>query len=56
MSEINRFGGVPTQAGQPPISEEDKDLIMHIALPILDGHLLMCTDMSETMGFKINIW
>ena len=26
---------------------------MHIALPILGGHMLMGTDAPETMGFKV---
>ena len=29
--------------------------MMHIALPILGGHLLMGTDAPETMGFNVNI-
>jgi len=52
--EINRMGEVPTQEGQPPIAEEDKNLVMHIALPILGGHMLMGTDAPESMGFKVN--
>ena len=27
---------------------------MHIALPILGGHMLMGTDAPESMGFKVN--
>lgn len=27
---------------------------MHVALPILGGHLLMGTDAPESMGFKVN--
>lgn len=27
---------------------------MHVALPILGGHMLMGTDAPETMGFKVN--
>jgi PhnB protein len=38
----------------PPIAEADKNLVMHIALPILGGHLLMGTDAPESMGFKVN--
>lgn len=52
--KIHRFGEIPAQEGMPPISEEDKKLVMHIALPILDGHLLMGTDAPESMGFKVN--
>lgn len=51
---IHRFSEVPPQEGQPPMSEQDKNLIMHITLPILGGHRLMGTDAPETMGFKVN--
>ncbi len=30
------------------------NLVMHIALPILGGHLLRGTDAPESMGFKVN--
>jgi PhnB protein len=52
--KINRFGDMPAQEGIPPIAEEDKNLVMHVALPILGGHLLMGTDAPESMGFKVN--
>lgn len=52
--KINRFGDIPAQEGMPPIAEEDKKLVMHVALPILGGHLLMGTDAPESMGFKVN--
>lgn len=51
---INRMGEVPAQEGQPPLAEEDKNLVMHVALPILGGHMLMGTDAPESMGFKVN--
>jgi PhnB protein len=51
---IQRFGDVPAQEGQPPLPEEDKNLILHIELPILGGHILMATDAPESMGFKVN--
>ena len=38
----------------PPLAEGDKNLIMHIELPILGGHVLMATDAPETMGFHVN--
>ena len=52
---IQRFSQVPPQKGQPPIAEEDKNLVMHIGLPILGGHILMGTDAPESMGFKVNV-
>jgi PhnB protein len=51
---IHRFSEVPPQADSPAMQEADKNLIMHIALPILGGHLLMGTDAPESMGFKVN--
>ncbi|HLC59956.1 MAG TPA: VOC family protein [Candidatus Nanoarchaeia archaeon] len=50
---IHRFSEVPQQESQPPMSEADKNLVMHIALPILGGHMLMGTDAPESMGFKV---
>ena len=52
---INRMGDVPSQEGQPPMAEEDKNLVMHIVLPILGGHMLMGTDAPESMGFKVQM-
>jgi PhnB protein len=52
--EIGRMGDVPPQEGQPPLAEEDKNLVMHVALPILAGHMLMGTDAPESMGMKLN--
>ena len=51
---IHRFSEVPAQEGQPPMSEADKNLVMHVALPILGGHVLMGTDAPESMGFKVS--
>jgi PhnB protein len=54
QGEIARMGDVPPQEGQPPVPEEDRNLVMHVALPILGGHLLMGTDSPESMGYKVN--
>jgi PhnB protein len=50
---INRFRDIPPDVQMPPLSEKDKDLVMHISLPILGGHRLMGTDAPESMGFKV---
>jgi PhnB protein len=55
IGEINRFSGVPPQEGMPPMSEEDKNLIMHIELPITGGHILMGTDAPESFGFSVTV-
>ena len=51
---IDRMGDVPPQEGQPELSEDDKNLVMNVQLPILAGHVLMGTDAPESMGFKMN--
>lgn len=50
---IHRFSEIPPHPGQPPLAEADKNLVMHVALPILGGHMLMGTDAPESMGFTV---
>jgi PhnB protein len=51
---ITRFSDIPAPEGMPPLTDEDKHLIMHMELPILGGHVLMGTDAPESMGFAVN--
>ena len=51
---IQRFRDIPPAEGAPQIAEADKNLVMHIVLPVLGGHYLMGTDAPESMGFKVN--
>ena len=50
---IHRMGDAPPMPGQPPLSDTDKQRVMHVELPILGGHLLMGTDATESMGFQL---
>lgn len=50
---IQRFSTVPPQPGQPPMKDEDKNLVMHIVIKTLGDHELMGTDAPESMGFKV---
>jgi PhnB protein len=50
---ISRFKDIPPQPGQPALPEAELNLVMHVALPILGGHVLMGTDAPESMGFKL---
>lgn len=50
---IARFSDIPVSEGMSPIPDEDKNLVMHIELPILGGHVLMGTDAPESMGFNV---
>jgi PhnB protein len=52
--KIMRMGEAHSAPGQPPMSEEDKNLVMHVELRILNCHSLMGTDAPESMGFKVN--
>jgi PhnB protein len=51
---IVRFKDIPPSDEMPPISYSDKNLVMHIELPILGGHVLMGTDAPESMRFSLN--
>jgi PhnB protein len=51
---IGRFKDIPPQPGQPTLPDADRNLVMHVALPILGGHVLMGTDAPGSMGFKLN--
>jgi PhnB protein len=53
IGQISRFRDIPASENMPPLPEEDKDLIMHVSLPIAGGHILMGTDAPESMGFRI---
>lgn len=48
---VVRFKDTP-EAGKVP--ENEKDKIMHIALPIGNGNMLMGTDALESMGQNVN--
>jgi len=51
---IARLKDIPAQEGMPPLAEADKNLVLHVELPILGGHVLMGTDAPESMGFTMN--
>lgn len=49
IGEIVRMGST-----QPSLPEAEKNLVMHIALPITGGHVLMATDALESHGHKVD--
>ncbi|MEO6230673.1 MAG: VOC family protein [Ferruginibacter sp.] len=59
FSSLNRFGEMPSQEGMPPLSEEMKNRIMHVSLPISAETILMASDtmpgMSPTMTVGNNV-
>jgi PhnB protein len=52
---ISRFSEVPPQEGQPALADADKNLVMHVDLPILGGLHLMGTDAPESMGRQLTM-
>lgn len=50
---MHRFKDMPTSDGMAPMDEATGNLIMHVELPILGGHILMGTDAPEIMGFNV---
>ena len=52
---IHRMGDMPPGPGMPQLTEAEKQMVMHIELPIVGGHVLMGTDMLESMGHKLNV-
>ncbi len=50
---IMRMKDNPAPQGSQPLSEADKNKVMHVALPILGGTLLMATDILDSMGQKL---
>jgi PhnB protein len=57
---IMRMGDVPGSSENPELREADRNLVMHVSLPILAGHILMGSDVAEhwgktTMGTNVYI-
>ena len=50
-----RFGDMPAGPGAPELPDDEKSKILHVELPILDGHVIMATDMLESMDQTVRI-
>ena len=50
FTAVHRYKDMP---GAGNISEDEKNKIMHISLPIGNGNVLMATDVLESMGQKL---
>lgn len=53
--EIFRMGDMPSAPDGPQLSDAEKKLVAHVELPILAGHVLMGTDMLESMGHELKV-
>jgi PhnB protein len=52
---VSRFRDLPADANMPALTDAERNQILHIELPILDGHVIMATDMLESMGQHVRI-
>ena len=55
LGPIQRMGDVPADPNGPKLSEAEKQMVMHVELPILAGHVIMATDMLESMNHELKI-
>jgi PhnB protein len=46
---------VPADPNMPALTEAELAMVMHAELPILGGHVIMGTDMLESMGHELRI-
>lgn len=49
ITMLSRYSDMPA-GGPGELSADERDLVMHAQLPILADHLLMATDMLQSMG------
>lgn len=52
---IRYMRDVPLDPTSPPLSEDEKSLVMHVELPIIAGHSLMGTDALQSMGQELTL-
>jgi len=52
---LQRMSEVPPDPAGPTLTEQERDLIMHVELPIMDGTSLFGTDMLESMGHELRL-
>jgi PhnB protein len=55
LGPINRMGDVPADPEGTALSEGEKQMVMHVELPILAGHVIMATDMLDSMNHELKI-
>ncbi len=55
IGQLTRVGDVPSPPDAPTLSESDKKRVAHVELPILAGHVLMGSDMLESLGHQLKV-
>ena len=51
-SPLTRFGDIPSPT---PLSAEEARGVLHVSLPILNGHIIMGTDLVASAGHHLRI-
>ena len=51
--EIQRFADMPADENTPPLTNDEKNLVMHVGLPIFKGYMLRGSDVPKSMGETI---
>jgi PhnB protein len=54
LGPVQRMRDAPPMPGAPPLEAAEQDLVLHVELPILGGHLLMGTDAVGSMGHRVS--
>ena len=52
---IQYMKDVPADPSQPALPDDEKNKVMHVMLPITAGHILMGTDLLESMGHELKL-
>jgi len=55
LTPLQRFGDMPAGPGAPDLSEAERAKVLHVELPILAGHVIMATDVLESMGQQLRV-
>ena len=55
LGPIQRMSDVEMGPGGPQLTDAGRAMVMHAELPILAGHVLMATDMLESMGHELRV-
>lgn len=55
LGPIQRMGDVPPAPDGAPLPEDEKRMVMHVELPIMAGHVIMGTDILESMNHQLKV-
>ena len=53
LAPIMRMKDAPPHPAAPPLTDDDKEKVMHVGLPILGGMIIMATDVLPSMGQQL---